>query len=198
MNLVKSKHGLVMPAMLGTLLMTQAAYAELAPAGNYKVDPDHTTVLFSVSHFGFSELTGRFNKVEGEFVFNPKAQSKVNVTIKTDSVDTNHSQRDKHLRSPDFLNVKQFPVMQFKSSKVVFDNKGQPTQIIGQLSLHGKTKPVTLDVKPVGAGKDPWGSYRAGYNAKTRIKRSDYGIDFMKDGIGDTIDISLNIEALKQ
>lgn len=174
-----------------------SVWAEMAEPGSYMIDPAHTTVTFSVSHLGTSNLVGRFNTIEGDFTLAPKGNSKVEFSIETSSVDTNHKKRDTHLRSPDFFNAKQFPKMKFTSSKVQFNN-GELEKIEGSLSLHGKTRSVTLTVEPVGAGADPWGGYRAGYHATTVIKRSDYGMDFMQGGIGDDIKVSLNIEAIKQ
>lgn len=179
-------------------LTVNTAAAEVAAAGNYKIDPGHTNVQFSVSHLGTSNLVGRFNTVAGDIILKPNGDSKVEVTIQTSSVDTNHEKRDVHLRGPDFFNVKQFPVMSFVSNKVSYNSKGEPTSVAGKLSLHGKTQTVTLTVKPVGAGKDPWGGYRAGYDATTTIKRSAFGMNYMPGGIGDDINITLNIEAIKQ
>lgn len=180
------------------VLMPLSANAASATTGKYKIDPNHSTILFSANHLGFSDMTGRFNKFSGNFVLNPKGGSKVDISIQTASIDTNHDKRDKHLRGPDFFNVKQYPVMRFAATKVDFNKRGEPIKIIGMLTLHGKTKPVTLSVKFVGAGKDPWGGYRLGYNAQAIIKRSAYDIKFMPDGIGDTVKIMLNIEAIKQ
>ena len=184
-------------AMAITLIATSVS-AEVAPAGSYKIDPGHTNVMFSVSHLGFSNLVGRFNKMEGDISLNPKGKSKVEVSINTASVDSNHGKRDAHLRGPDFFNVKQYPVMKFVSDKVSYNGKGEPVKVSGKLSLHGKTKSVTLAVTPIGAGKDPWGGYRIGYDATTTIKRSDFGMNYMQGGIGDDIQITLNIEAIKQ
>lgn len=183
---------------LAVAISSTPVSAEIASAGSYKIDPDHTTALFTVSHLGTSNLTGRFNTVAGNISFNPKGDSKVEVTIQTDSVDTNHQKRDAHLRGPDFFNAKQFPVMKFVSTKVSYNGQGEPVSVTGKLSLHGNTQNVTLDVKPVGAGKDPWGGYRAGYDATATFKRSDFGMNFMPGGIGDDISIKLNIEAIKQ
>ncbi len=182
-------------ALLGFAHM---AAAEDAAPGNYRIDPAHSTILFSVSHLGTSELTGRFNDIEGSFVLDKDKASKLDVTIKTASVDTNHEKRDAHLRSPDFFNVKQYPVMRFSADKVSYDPQGKPTRINGKLTLHGKTKPVTFVVSPVGAGKDPWGGYRAGFNASTTLKRSDFGMNFMPGGIGEEVTVALNIEATKE
>ncbi len=120
------------------------------------------------------------------------------MTIQTASVDTNHPKRDEHLRSPDFFNSKQFPVMRFVSRKLAYNTAGEPVRVEGDLELHGVTKPVTLAVTPVGAGNDPWGGYRAGYSVAATLKRSDFGMSFMPGGIGDDIAITLQIEAIKQ
>lgn len=180
------------------LSMQFNANAEVAQTGNYKIDPSHSTILFKANHLGFSDLTGRFNTFEGSFTLN-KSKSNMNVSIQSNSIDTNHEKRDNHLRSPDFFNVKQFPSIQFKSKKVTVNKQGEPVTIKGELFLHGKSNVVTFAVSPVGAGKDPWGGYRAGYNATATIKRSDYGMNFMVGGgISDDIEIILNIETMKQ
>ena len=197
MNTKMIKTAFTAAAMTIALTATSVS-AEVAPAGSYKIDPGHTNVMFSVSHLGFSNLVGRFNKMEGDISLNPKGNSKVTVNIKTASVDSNHDKRDTHLRGPDFFNVKQYPVMKFVSDKVSYNAKGEPVEVSGKLSLHGKTKSVTLAVTPIGAGKDPWGGYRIGYDATTTIKRSDFGMNYMQGGIGDDIQITLNIEAIKQ
>ena len=182
-------------ALLGFAHITAA---EDAVPGNYRIDPGHSTVLFSVGHLGTSELTGRFNDIEGSFVLDKDKAARLDVTIKTASIDTNHEKRDAHLRSPDFFNVKQYPVMRFSADKVSYDSQGRPTMLHGKLTLHGKTKPVQFAVSPVGAGKDPWGGYRAGFNARATLKRSDFGMNFMPGGIGEDITVALNIEATKE
>jgi polyisoprenoid-binding protein YceI len=191
-------------SMLSTLLVAVAiglatpAHAESATPGKYKIDPAHSTVEFSVSHLGISHLVGRFDTFEGDLNLTPNGKSDVSVTIQTASVDSNHQKRDEHLRSPDFFNSKQFPVMRFVSRKVSYNAAGEPVRVDGDLELHGVTKPVTLAVKPVGAGKDPWGGYRSGYTATSTLKRSDFGMNFMPGGIGDDIALTLQIEAIKQ
>ncbi|MFV1984974.1 MAG: YceI family protein [Thiohalomonadales bacterium] len=192
----------MMKNIIGVIAITIASStitvsAEVATAGAYKIDSAHSTVLFTVSHLGTSNLTGRFNTVAGDMNFTAKGKSSVEITIQTNSIDTNHQKRDAHLRSPDFFNAKQYPVIKFVSNKVNYNAKGEPTSINGKLSMHGKTKAVTLNVSSVGAGKDPWGGYRAGYDATTTIKRSEFGMNFMPGGIGDDIKITLNIEATK-
>jgi len=179
------------------VISSSPVLAEVANTGTYKIDPAHTTVQFIVSHLGTSNLTGRFNSITGDINFQPNGRSTVEVAIKTDSVYTNHQKRDKHLRSPDFFNARQFPVIKFTSDKVGYNTSGEPMSIAGTLSMHGVTKAVILNVSPVGAGKDPWGGYRVGYDVTATIKRSEFGMNFMAGGIGDEIKIILNIEATK-
>jgi polyisoprenoid-binding protein YceI len=192
----------MMKNTLGALVLAIACNAtsvsaDVATAGAYKIDPAHSTVQFTVKHLGTSNLTGRFNDVTGKFNFIPNGQSSAEVTIQTGSVYTNHQKRDAHLRSPDFFNAKQYPVIKFASSKVNYNPKGEPISITGKLTMHGKTQVVTLKITPVGAGNDPWGGYRVGYDATTNIKRSAFGMNFMPGGIGDDINITLSIEAIK-
>jgi len=188
--------------IFSTLLIASAFYtaqvsAELALAGSYKIDPAHTSVQFTINHLGISNLNGRFNSIEGTFNFNPKGKSSVKVTIQTNSLDTNHQKRDAHLRSPDFFNVKQFPEIKFVSDSVKYNAKGEATSMTGKLTLHGQTQVTTVKITPVGAGKDPWGGYRAGFDANMTIKRSDFGMNFMLGGIGDEVNITMNFEATK-
>lgn len=185
----------------GLLLVALAqtpAWAEVAAPGEYKIDPAHSSLSFSVSHLGVSDTLGRFNDFDGSLVLNPGGRSSAEVNVRTKSIDTNHSKRDEHLRSPDFFNVRQYPVMRFHAQQVSFNAAGEPTSISGSLSLHGKTRPVTLTVQAVSAGNDPWGGYRAGYNASAVIKRSEFGMTFMPGGIGDEVTLTLNIETIKQ
>lgn len=185
-------------AAIVIVLSSTAVLAEVASTGSYKIDPAHSAVQFSVGHLGIGNIVGRFNTVAGNFNIDSKGSSKVDVTIEVTSVDTNHEKRDAHLRSPDFFNAKQYPMIKFVSDKVSYNIQGEPVSVSGNFTLHGKTQNVTLTIKPIGAGKDPWGNYRAGYTATTVIKRSAYDMNFMADGIGDDISITMNIEAIKQ
>jgi len=180
-----------------TLALAASQTQAAAEPGHYRIDPAHTSILFTVGHLNTSRLVGRFNRFEGEFVLQP-GQGRIDIRIDTASVDTNHQKRDKHLRSPDFFNARQFPQMRFVSQQIRFNQNGEPVAAEGRLSLHGKQRPVSLKITPVGAGKDPWGGYRAGYTATTTIKRSDFGMDYMLGGIGDEIAITLEVEGIKQ
>ncbi|VAX10814.1 Protein yceI precursor [hydrothermal vent metagenome] len=201
MNMLK--HKFIRPffsaVIIGSgLMLSQISQAEPAKAGHYVIDSGHASAIFSISHLGYSELQGRFNELEGEFDLNPAGRSKLEVRIKTASIDTNHKKRDEHLRSPDFFNARQYPLISFTSTEVKYNDKGEPVSIIGKLNMHGKTRPLTLTVKAMRAATDPWGSYRAGYSASVRLKRSDFGMDFMQGGIGDEVSLKIDLETIRK
>lgn len=170
-----------------------------ANAAEYKIDTKgaHASVNFKVSHLGFSYTVGRFDKFNGEFNYDPKniEASSVTVTVDTSSVDSNHAERDKHIRSDDFLDVSKYPKAKFVSTKVVDKGNGL-FDIIGDLTLHGKTKQITIVADFIGAGKDPWGGDRAGFSGLTRIELADFGIPVM--GTTSYADMELYVEGVKQ
>ncbi|TDO96296.1 YceI family protein [Marinomonas balearica] len=166
--------------------------AGAANAAEYKIDPGHSFVTFEIGHLGVSKTAGRFNDIAGNFTYNDDNSGSAELTIQAASVDTNHEARDKHLRSPDFLDVKQFPTITFKSTS--FDGE----ELKGEITLHGVTKTVEFDVEKVGEGKDPWGGYRAGFEAKTTIKRSDFGVTYFIPGVTDETDLEVFIEGIRK
>jgi polyisoprenoid-binding protein YceI len=175
------------------------AAAPAAPAGNYKIDGAHSGAFFEVGHMGgVSRFMGRFNDISGDLVVDAPEKSRIKVDVKTESVDSNHEGLDKHLKSPDFFNVVQFPTLTFTSSQVRLDGKGEGT-VAGNLNLHGVTKPVTLKIKQIGAGKGMKGEQRVGYVATTTIKRTDFGMNYAVPAAAtDEVDLRINIEAIKQ
>lgn len=176
------------------LLLTTAVIASTSTfAADYQIDPAHSAVTFEVGHLGVSRTLGRFNEFEGSFTYGEDGKSgSASLTIQAASVDTNHEARDKHLRSPDFLDVKQFPTLTFKSTS--FDGK----ELKGDLTIHGVTKPVSFEVEKVGEGKDPWGGYRAGFEASTTIKRSDFGVSYFIPGVTDETELDIFVEGIRQ
>ena len=171
-------------------------------SGTYAFDKKgaHQSITFKISHLGYSWLYGRFNDFDGEFVYDAEnpANSKVSVTVDTSSVDSNHAERDKHIRSGDFLDVSEFPEATFTSKRVVVDDEGE-ADIIGDLTLHGVTKEVTLDVEMLGHGKDPWGGYRMGFAAETEFKLDDFGIPYQKLGEASrTVELIISVEGIRQ
>jgi len=170
-----------------------------ASAAEYRIDPSHAFVQFRISHLGYSLLAGRFNQIEGTFQWDKKLpeQSHIEVIIQTASIDTNWAERDKHLRSPKFLSVDEFPVAKFVSTGYTGDASNGTLQ--GKLSLHGVTKAITLQGKVIGEGRDPWGDYRAGFYATTTIKRSDFGITKFEIGpASDPMEFELMIEGIRK
>ena len=164
----------------------------------YDIDPAHSTVVFAVNHLGASVYRGLFRTVSGELTFDEKnpAQSSVMITIDTASVFTGNKKRDEHIKSPDFLNAKQFPKISFESTKV--RKAGKTYHVTGKLSLHGVTKTIKVKFKQVGEGKDPWGKYRSGFDGSFSIKRSDYGMSKMIGPAGDKITLLVAVEGIKQ
>ncbi len=197
--------------MLRAIAVTAVvALGLLAPVGaraadTYEIDAAHSSVQFSVRHMMISNVRGEFTKLAGTAtgdVANPTA-AVVEATIETASIETRNEKRDEHLRSPDFLDTAKFPTLTFKSTKV--EKAGEGWKLTGDLTLHGVTKPVVLDVSNVTPPtKDPWGNTRIGASAATKINRRDYGIVFNKtlDGggvlVGDEIAITIDVEVMKK
>lgn len=185
---------------LGSTLATTLLTAGLlgasftAQAADYTLDQQHKSVQFRVNHAGFSWLYGRFNDFSGSFSYDaadPKS-AKVSVTIDTTSVDANHAELEKHLRSEDFLSVDKFPEAKFEST--AFDGK----TLTGNLTFLGVTKPVEIAVERIGEGKDPWGGYRAGFEGKTTFAMADFGV---KKGLGPksaNVELILSVEGIRK
>jgi polyisoprenoid-binding protein YceI len=164
----------------------------------YTVDPVHSSISFRISHQGISDIHGRFNDYSGTFTIDraDPSKSSFELSVKVESVDTNNQKRDEHLRAPDYFNVKQFPAMTFKSKKVKPTDDGY--EVTGDLTLHGVTKEITLDLK--GGHKEiefPKGSKRIGVTATPTIDRTQFGMRSEKPGLGDDVNITLGIEAAK-
>jgi polyisoprenoid-binding protein YceI len=183
------------------LLIPQFAFAE-----SWKIDPAHTSVEFKIKHLMISWVKGTFTDVQGSVVFDEAEPEKavVNVKIATASIDTDNKKRDDHLRSPDFFDVASYPVMTFISEEVVVAD-GVPTQIKGELTLHGETRKVTLDIDEFSQTiTDPWGNTRRGASATTKINRKDFGLTWNKAleaggvVVGEEVRISLEVELIKE
>jgi len=177
----------------------------LAHADSWQIDSSHTSVEFTVRHMMISNVKGQFQKTTGTITANGNdpASAKIDVTIDASSVDTRVERRDAHLKSPDFLDVAKFPTITFKSTKVEAAGPNKWT-MTGDLTIHGVTRPVVLDVEGSGAPIQVMGHTRAGASATAKIKRSDFGLTWNKaletGGVlvGDDIAISIDIEAVKE
>ncbi len=181
------------------LAATTIVSAEAAETYAIDIKGQHAFIDFRIKHLGYSWMHGRFNDFSGEFVVdreNP-ANAKVVVEIDTASVDTNHAERDKHLRSKDFLNVDQHPKARFVSTAVETTGDGKGV-IKGDLTLNGVTKPIEIAVEEIGHGKDPWGGYRAGFLGATTLKLADFAIDYDLGPASHTVELTLSIEGVRQ
>ena len=187
--------------VLGAVLAAAAiAYpAATTRAAEYRIDPAHSFIQFKISHLGYSWMIGTFDKLSGDFTFDPSAGpagQKISVEIDTTSIDTSHAERDKHLRSADFLNVEKFPKATFVST--AYEGDAQGGTMKGNLTRMGVTKPIAFDVKKVGEGDDPWGGYRAGFEGNTTLKRSDFGAGRSLGPASESMDLFLFIEGIRK
>ncbi|MGI8827159.1 MAG: YceI family protein [Chloroflexota bacterium] len=186
-------------------MATEMATTLTATRSTWDFDPAHTSVEFKVKHMMITVVKGRFTGVQGEISGNADdpSQAEVDVVIDASTVDTRHEQRDTHLRSADFLDVENFPHITFKSTRVDRVD-GDELKVIGDLTIHGVTKEVTLDVAIAGVGKSPYGMEVGGLEAKTTINRKDFGLNWnvaLEAGgwlVGDEIKIEIDVEAIKQ
>lgn len=168
-------------------------------ADRYDIDPVHSAFLFKVSHLGVSYSYGRFNESSGTFTLDgdDPANNRIEIEVKTGSIDTNNEKRDNHLRSPDFFNTAEYPTMTFKSTsfKTVDDNHFEVT---GDLTIHGVTNSVTVTAELVGIATDPKGVTRAGLETVFPIDRTDYGMDQMVGPVGAEVELTISIEGVRQ
>jgi len=181
---------------IGLLPGTAAAEVE-----QYVIDTKgaHAFVQFRIKHLGYSWLYGRFNEFGGAFSYDTEdpSNSTIEVDIQTASLDSNHAERDKHLRGEDFLEVDKYPEASFKSTQVDWADDGTGT-VTGDFTLRGVTKPVTIAVEEIGAGPDPWGGYRRGFQGETSFPLKDFGIDYDLGPASTDVEIILSVEGIRQ
>jgi polyisoprenoid-binding protein YceI len=183
-------------ALFASLALAATAAAQ---AGTWQIDPNHSAAQFSVRHLGVSTVRGAFTKVSGTALHDPAdpAKDTLEATIQAASVDTRVEMRDKDLRSPNFLDVEKFPTITFHSKQTKAVGTGR-LQITGDLTIHGVTKEVVLDVDgPSAPIKDPWGNQRIGASASTKINRKDFGVSGAPGVVGDDISITIDVELIQ-
>jgi polyisoprenoid-binding protein YceI len=172
---------------------------------NYKIDPAHSSAQFTVRHMMISNVRGGFSNVQGKLVVDSEniGGSSVDVSIDASTINTLDPQRDGHLKSADFLDVEKYPAITFKSTKVTAAGNGE-AKVTGDLTIHGVTKEVVLNVEGLSPeSKDPFGNIRVGASGTTKIKRSDFGLTYnaaLETGgilIGDELKIELEVSAIK-
>ncbi|MDK7138933.1 YceI family protein [Corynebacterium simulans] len=173
-------------------------------AGTYAIDPAHSTIGFVARHAMVTKTRGKFDEFEGTItVAENIADSKAEATIKAASINTGNEDRDAHVKGDDFFSVEQYPELTFSATSFDVDETGNGT-VTGDLTIKGTTKPVTLNVEAEGLAEDPFGNTRFGFEATTKINRTDFGIDFnapLKTGgvlVSEEIKIELEISAIKQ
>lgn len=191
---------LLLPGALLPAAMLVSAPAQAAPE-KYVLDTEnvHAFIQFKIKHLGFSWLLGRFDTFKGEFTLDPDKieSSSVSVDIDVASLNSNHAERDKHLRGDDFFAVEKFPKATFTSTRV--EKTGEKTaNIHGNLTLKGITKPVTLAATYIGGGDDPWGGHRQGFEATTEIVLKDFGIDYNLGPSAQSAQIYISAEGIRK
>lgn len=188
---------MILAAWAATAMLSQPAWA-----ATYVLDADHTTVGFKIRHL-FSYARGTFGQFEGQFEYEPGQPEawKASAVIQAASIDTAVEKRDAHLRSPDFFDVEKFPTIAFVSTGVREVTETRAT-LDGNLTIHGVTKPVVLDLRVHGVGKDPWGNTRSGFTATTTINRKDFGLTWHKAVetgqlvVGEEVEITIDVEGM--
>ncbi|MHB0777187.1 YceI family protein [Halomonas sp. WWR20] len=169
-------------ALAAALMAASMVPLSQAQAADYVIDTEgqHAFVQFKISHLGYSYVLGTFPDFSGNFTYDPESpeDSSVNATIQVDSLDSDNAERDKHILSDDFLNASEYPEATFESTgfESTGDGDGEG-ELTGDLTLHGETQPITIDVHHIGGGEDPWGGYRQGFEGTTTLTLSDFGID---------------------
>lgn len=158
----------------------------------------HASINFKVQHLGYSWLTGRFEKFGGEFVYDAEklSNSQINVEIDTTSVNSNHAERDKHLRGSDFLNTSKHPKATFKSTSITGTDADM--KVAGQFTLNGVTRDIVIQAHKIGEGKDPWGGYRSGFSGTTEIALKDYKIQKDLGPASANVLLELHLEGIRQ
>lgn len=171
----------------------------------YQIDPSHSSATFSIKHMMIAKVHGGFEKMSGKLTYDATQPEKSNieVAIEAASINTREPQRDAHLKSADFFDIEKYPQILFKSVKV--EKSGDDLKVVGDLTIHGVTKQVTLEMeRPSGELKDPWGNTKMAVSGTTKIKRKDFGLTWnaaLDAGgvlVGDDVNITLDVQFVKQ
>ena len=182
------------------LLVLMSSLSSTLLAADYKIDTrgSHAFIQFRIKHLGYSWLYGRFDNFSGMFSFDERKplESTITVDIDVTSINSNHAERDKHLRGADFFNVKKFPKASFASSGIKFES-GETVAITGDLTLKGVKKSVVIIADRIGGGADPWGGYRQGFEGSTTIKLKDFGFNFDLGAASTEAEIILSLEGVR-
>lgn len=192
MNLIRSATALFLA--LG-LSLSPAVLAD-----EYLLDDQHTSIVFATNHFGLSNTYGMFGKYAGSFSVNmaDPGAAKFQIEIDAASLDTKSEKRDEHLRGPDFFDVKQFPQITFVSTSVAPGKDDKSLKVTGDLTLHGETKEIVIQLTKTGEGKGPYGDDRIGFSGRFVVKRSKFGMTTLVPQVGDDVNVLISIEGIRQ
>jgi polyisoprenoid-binding protein YceI len=188
----------ILTSIAATLLLGSVAYA----MDTYNIDPAHTSIGFSVRHLGLNNVKGQFKEFAGVIVLDDGKIAEARGTIQVKSVDTGVQQRDNHLRTADFFDATNYPTITFKTKRI--EMTGGQIVMISDFTMRGVTKELRLPAKLAGPSKDPWGNLRIGLEAKTKLNRKDYGINYhqvIETGVlavGEEVELEINAEAVKE
>lgn len=182
-----------------TLILFTGALFASEEVEIYKIDPTHSSVKFSIRHF-VAKTTGKFKQFEGTIIVdqNDWSMSKVNATISVDSVDTANRKRDTHLKEDDYFNTPEHPVITFESTKWESTDKENVFKVTGDLTMMGTTKEVVLDVDLLGFGPGMNDAHLSGWEATTQLDRTEWGVSGGQPAVGAEVDVTINIEAIRQ
>lgn len=198
MSKVRKQRWMVSLSVLALLITPlESAFAQRV---TYRVDPVHSFVIFRVKHMNTAYAYGRFNSFSGTILVDEKnpANSSVEFEIEANSIDTGNSQRDDHLRSPDFFNVRQYPKITFKSASVR-KLDANTFEVKGDLTIRGVTRPLTVRVTYVGKGRNPRGQEIIGFETTFTLKRSQFGVNYgLNGGLADDVRVTIAVEAIRQ
>ncbi|MCX5102064.1 YceI family protein [Streptomyces sp. NBC_00439] len=187
----------------GTVVLARQGGAELPPPGTWSLDPAHSSVAAVAQHLGISSVHGRFTEFSGRIEISEEVhRSRVDAVISAASIDTGNGMRDKHLRSPDFLDSDRFPEITYRSIGLAPAGPDRWT-VHGRLSMHGVERPVDLNLSYLGTGPDPWGGVRAAFSATAELRREDFAMNYNQvvqagiSAIGTTLRVKLDIQAVQ-
>lgn len=185
-------------AIVPLVLISSALCALPVTAASYNLDPTHSFIEFRTKHLGYSWLYGRFNRIEGHFTWDqsrPQA-SKINVNVDLTSLDSNHAERDKHLRGDEYLDARKYRDVKFVSRR--YEGDADSGVVYGTLTLRGVSRELQIPVNRIGEGHDPWGGYRVGFEGNVTLDAFDYGMQYDVGPGGNVIELFLGIEGIKK
>ena len=185
------------PILMAFLTVASMSLSANVVAAHYKIDPDHSFVVFKISHIGISTTVGQFPGLSGDFTYDPADVSRntVNASVEIGRVDTHHAERDKHLRGEAFFNVKKFPKATFSATQ--YQGTLDKGTLSGTLTLMGVQKPIEVNVVKVGEGADPWGGYRVGFTGTFQLNRQDFNMGHHLDPNSVDIEMDVFIEGVR-